>query len=160
MHSAEERRPPKIPRFVTPPWDNEAVSIDREEQGPRIDFPVRRAGPPGGGCSAEHEVQREVRNGVLAGACGECREIRFRCAGGSADPWEALASLFGDYRLVGRIDAIRAPAAEVLAYRPRRPENASALEAAPPHRWFKAADRLWMCHDRSLLLLAREAASS
>ena len=136
------------------------MSIDREEQGPQADSSIRHAKRAGGGCSAEHEAQREVRGGVLVGVCGECREIRFRCAGGPADPWEALAALFGDYRLVGRIDAIRAPAAEVLAYRPRRPENASALEAAPPHRWFKAADRLWMCHDRSLLLLARESAYS
>ena len=134
------------------------MSINREERGPQADSPVRRAGPGGGGCRAEHTELREVRSGVLVGVCGECREIRFRCAGGPADPWEALAALFGDYRLVGRIDAIRAPAAEVLAYRPRRPENASALESAPPHRWFKAADRLWMCHDRSLLLLAREPA--
>lgn len=130
--------------------------LNREERGLQAEPPIRRSGPAGGGCRAEHEVRREVRSGVQVKVCGKCREVRFRCAEGSADPWEALAALFGDYRLVGRIDAIRAPAAEVLAYRPGRPENAAALEAAPPHRWFKAADRLWMCHDRSLLLLARE----
>lgn len=134
--------------------------MNREERVPPAASAGRRPGPGGGGCRAEHEVQRKVRGGVQVGVCGECREVRFRCAEGSADPWEALAELFGDYRLVGRIDAIRAPAAEVLAYRPGRPENASALEAAPPHRWFKAADRLWMCHDRSLLLLAREPGRS
>lgn len=109
-------------------------------------------------CADRHPVSNGAHGGVRAGACRECRVVRFRSAAGSADPWEALGTLFEDYRLIGRLDTIRAPAAEVLAYRPRRPEDASALAVTPPHRWFKAADRLWMCHDGSLLLLAHESA--
>ena len=100
-----------------------------------------------------HSVTYSIHSGIRVGTCRECRRIRF---GGPAghDAWSSMSTLFGTYELVDRIDAVLAPAAEVLAYRSRCPGDLEALRVAPPHQWFRVNDHLWMCHDESLLLLA------
>ena len=125
------------------------MNENRNVRGKWTDLPILHRG----GCVAGHAVARGDYCGVRVMACEACREIRFRGAEGGG-PWEALGRLFGDYELVGRLDTIHSPASEVLAYRSRRPADAAALRVTPPHRWFKAAEGLWMCHDGSLLLLA------
>ena len=80
--------------------------------------------------------------------------VRFGDPLSGRDQWDSMATVFGDYELVGRVDAVLAPASEVLAYRARRPVDSEALQVAPPHRWFRVNEHLWMCHDGSLLLLA------
>ena len=52
------------------------------------------------------------------------------------------------------MDAIGAPAGEVMAFRPASVGDRTALEALPAHAWFRAGEHLWMCHDGSVLLLA------
>ena len=104
-----------------------------------------------------HEISRAVYGDVRVGTCEECPEVRFGLGAGGDDPWQALSTLFGNYVLVGRVDTIRAPAGEVLAYRSRRPEGVAPLRVTPPHRWLKVTGHLWMCHDGSHLLLAHES---
>ena len=70
-----------------------------------------------------------------------------------------MSAMFGDYELTGRVDTIRAPTAEVLAYRARRPADLAVLSVTPPHRWFSVNEHLWMCHDGEMLLLAHRWAS-
>ena len=68
-----------------------------------------------------------------------------------------MSTMFGDYRLVGPVDTIHAPAGEVLAYRARHPTDLAALGVTPAHRWFMVNEHLWMCHDGELLLLAHRS---
>ena len=101
-----------------------------------------------------HSIRHSVLRGVRVGTCRDCRWVRFGDAAGGGDAWEFMSTLFGEYELVGRIDAVLAPAPEVLAYRARGAADRSALQVTPPHRWFRVNEHLWMCHDGSLLLLA------
>ncbi len=106
---------------------------------------------------ANHTMAHSVHRGIWVGACQECRRVRFGDGTGSRDAWDAMSTVFGDYQLVGRVDTIRAPADEVLAYRSRWPADSAALRVTPPHRWFKVNEHLWMCHDGTLLLLAHRS---
>ena len=101
-----------------------------------------------------HSITDSIHHGIRAGTCQECQSIRFGGPGGGSDAWSSMSTLFGKYELVDRIDAVLAPASEVLAYRSRCPGDLEALRVAPPHQWFRVNDHLWMCHDESLLLLA------
>ncbi|MDP8958333.1 MAG: hypothetical protein M3N51_03830, partial [Actinomycetota bacterium] len=65
-----------------------------------------------------------------------------------------LARLFGEFDLVGRLPALRAPAPEVLVYRPPNRRAASRLAAFPRLSWLEAAPDLWLSHDGDHLLLA------
>lgn len=105
----------------------------------------------------DHVTTDTIHGGVLTSACAGCASIRFRSAVSGRDPWDAMAALFGGYELVGRVDTIRAPTGEVLAYRSRTEEEAAALRVTPPHRWFEVNQHLWMCHDGELLLLAHSS---
>ena len=91
-----------------------------------------------------------LHGGVAVSSCEPCGVIAFR----NRDSFEGMAALFADYRLVGEVEAVGAPAGEVMAFRPRNAADRSALDTIPPHRWFRANDHLWMCHDGSVLLLA------
>jgi hypothetical protein len=65
-----------------------------------------------------------------------------------------MAILFGEYRLVGRLPAIRAPGSEVLMYAsPGRPASCH-LDAFPLQVWVQVDDLLWMSHDGVHLLLS------
>jgi len=64
-----------------------------------------------------------------------------------------MAALFGNFELVGRLPAVRAPGDEVLLYRaPGRKEQGS-LEAFPAHVWLRVDEYLWLSHDGEHLLL-------
>ena len=101
-----------------------------------------------------HTTTYSIYRGVRVGACEECRAVRFGDGGDGSGAWDAMSHMFGNFELVGRVDTIRAPATEVLAYRAPRPADGAALRVTPPHRWFKVNKHLWMCHDGTLLLLA------
>ncbi len=104
----------------------------------------------------DHITEIRAHGDLRVGGCSACGEVRFRDVTGGSDPWNAIGALFGDYQLVGPVDTIRAPASEVLAYRPSQPADQAALKVTPPHQWFKANEHLWMCHDGQLLLLAHQ----
>ena len=107
----------------------------------------------------DHSVTHSTHRGIRVGACRTCRQVRFGDPGSARDPWDSMSTVFGDYELVGRVDAVFAPASEVLAYRARRPVDSEALLVAPAHRWFRVNEHLWMCHDGTLLLLAHGSPS-
>lgn len=110
------------------------------------------------GCN-DHRTTSSVRRGISVGACENCASVRFVGPSRGADEWDAISAIFGEYELAGRVDTIRAPAGEVLAYRARRPADRAALSVTPPHRWFNVNEHLWMCHDGEVLLLAHRWAS-
>lgn len=91
-----------------------------------------------------------LHRGVVVSSCDPCAVVEFR----NRDPFEGMEALFADYRLVGEVEAIGAPAGEVMAFSPGNAADRSAMDAIPPHRWFRANEHLWMCHDGSVLLLA------
>ena len=97
-----------------------------------------------------HETTPAIRHGVAVVTCETCRTVTFR----NRDSFGGMAALFADYRLVGRVETIGAPACEVMAFRPANPSDRSTMDALPPHRWFRANEHLWVCQDGSLLLLA------
>ena len=97
-----------------------------------------------------HDTNPVIRNGVAVVTCEQCGMVAF-C---NRDSFGGMAALFADYRLVGRVEAIGAPAGEVMAFRPANPSDSSTMDAIPPHRWFRANQHLWVCHDGSVLLLA------
>ncbi len=97
-----------------------------------------------------HDATPVIRNGVAIVACRQCGMVTFR----NRDSFGGIAALFADYRMVGRVEAIGAPAGEVVAFRPAKSSDRSTMDAIPPHRWFRANQHLWMCHDGSVLLLA------
>lgn len=95
---------------------------------------------------------------VVAGtevvACADCGEVAWFRDGRWLDPAEGMAALFGEYDLVGRLEALSAPAAEVLLYRPPSKRWRSHLEAFPKHVWLEASPDLFLSHDGEHLLLA------
>jgi len=97
-----------------------------------------------------HDTTAVIRNGVAVVTCEQCGMVAFR----NRDSFGGIAALFADYSLVGRVEAIGAPAGEVMAFRPANPSDRSTMDAIPPHRWFRANQHLWVCHDGSVLLLA------
>lgn len=91
---------------------------------------------------------------VAVTACPDCAEIDWFSSSGPIDPAEGMAALFGNYDLVGPIDALGAPTRQVLVYQPPSSRQRSNLEAIPAGVWLKAGPNLWMAHDGELLLLA------
>ena len=101
-----------------------------------------------------HSITDSTHRGIRVGTCRDCRSVRFCDTTDGGDAWDSMSTVFGDYELVSRVDAVLAPATEVLAYRPRLPADREALRVTPPHRWLRVNGHLWMCHDGNLLLLA------
>ena len=97
-----------------------------------------------------HDTTPVIRHGVAVATCRKCGTVTFR----NGDSFGGMAALFADYRLVGRVEAIGAPAGEVMAFRPPDSSDRSTMDAIPPHRWFRANKHLWVCQDGSVLLLA------
>lgn len=106
-----------------------------------------------------HSGAFSTHQGIRVETCRRCRTIRLLDTAGETDGWNCMSALFGDYELVGRVDALHAPATEVLAYRSPDRAGAGSLRVAPPHRWFRVNECLWMCHDGRLLLLAHGSPS-
>ena len=67
---------------------------------------------------------------------------------------EAMAALFGNFEMVGELDALGAPAPRVIAYRPPSNRKRANLDAFPRRIWLRASPDLWMSHDGESLLLA------
>jgi hypothetical protein len=91
---------------------------------------------------------------VAVAACEDCGEVAWLSDSGVIDHAEAMAALFGSYDLVGSMDALGAPAPEVLVYAPPSSRKRRNLDALPPKTWLKAGPRLWMSTDGQVLLLA------
>ena len=75
---------------------------------------------------------------------------------GYVSPIVALGRLFGEFDLVGGLDAVRAPGREVLMYRAGDLLSAAALRVIEPNEWFCADQELWICHDGAHLLFAHD----
>ncbi len=86
--------------------------------------------------------------------CADCRQIEWFSSAGPIDSAEAIAALFGNYDLVGPLDALGAPAPQVLVYAPPSNRKRKNLDALPKRVWLKSGPHLWMSHDGEMLLLA------
>jgi len=91
---------------------------------------------------------------IAVSSCEDCAQIEWFSNNGPIDSSEAMAALFGSYDLVGPLDALGAPAPQVLAYAPPNGRKRRYLDALPKHVWLKAGPSLWMSHDGEMLLLA------
>ena len=91
---------------------------------------------------------------VAVAACARCGDVDWLSESGSMDPAEAMASLFGNFDLIGPLEAVGAPAPYVLAYAPPSARKRKNLDALPAKVWLKAGPQLWMCHDGEHLLLS------
>lgn len=91
---------------------------------------------------------------VAVVACGDCSRVDWLSDEGSVDPAEAIAALFGSYDLIGPLDALGAPAPEVLVYAPPSGRKRRHLDALPRRVWLKAGPHLWMSTDGETLTLA------
>lgn len=92
--------------------------------------------------------------GLEVVSCDNCVEVAWYRGGEWMDPAEGMAELFGQYDLVGRLEALSAPAPEVLLYRPPNRRWRAHLDAFPKRTWLEAAPDLWLSHDGEHLLLA------
>lgn len=92
--------------------------------------------------------------GIEVVSCGECSEIGWYRRGQWLDPAEGMATLFGQFDLVATLDALSAPAPEVLLYRPPSGRVRAHLEVFAENVWLEAAPNLWLSHDGEHLLLA------
>lgn len=91
---------------------------------------------------------------IAVAACADCRQIEWFSNAGPIDSDEAIAALFGNYDLVGPLDALGAPTPQVLVYAPPSNRKRKNLDALPKRVWLKAGPQLWMSHDGETLLLA------
>lgn len=107
----------------------------------------------------DHSGTISIHRGIRVRTCPECQRIHLTDSTGADDGWGSMSALFGDFELLGRVDAVHAPDVEVLAYRARHSAGREALRVAPSNSWFKVNDYLWMCHDENLLLLAHGSPS-
>ena len=87
-------------------------------------------------------------------ACESCAVVEWASIAGPVDPAEAMAALFGNFEMVGELDALGAPAPRVIAYRPPSNRKRANLDAFPRRIWLRASPDLWMSHDGERLLLA------
>lgn len=91
---------------------------------------------------------------IAVAACEACGSVDWLSDRGALDPAEALAALFGSYDLAGSMQALGAPAREVLVYVPPTARKRRNLDALPRQAWLKAGPHLWMSTDGEVLLLA------
>ncbi len=67
-----------------------------------------------------------------------------------------MAYLFGNYDLIGHLEALGGPTSSVLAYRAPSPRKKAHLDVLPKHVWLEVGPRLWLSHDGEVLLLATD----
>jgi hypothetical protein len=91
---------------------------------------------------------------IAVAACESCGRVEWFSNQGPVDPAEAMAALFGNYDLIGPMEALGAPSPEVLVYAPPSARKRRNLEALPTRAWLKAGPHLWMSTDGEVLLLA------
>lgn len=90
---------------------------------------------------------------IETATCETCASVEWFRSGRPISGDVAMAALFGEYDLVGRLDAVNAPGLEVLLYRPA-PGHRRALDLLPENRWLEVAPSLHASHDGSMLLLS------
>ncbi|HEX6946401.1 MAG TPA: hypothetical protein VF246_03540 [Acidimicrobiia bacterium] len=100
----------------------------------------------------EHRPVRVGRIDVTA--CEACAQVEWGSITGPVDPAEALMALFGNFEMVGQLEALGAPAPRVIVYRPPSMRKRANLDAFPRRVWLQTAPDLWMSHDGETLLLA------
>ncbi|HKZ29689.1 MAG TPA: hypothetical protein VJ482_08630 [Acidimicrobiia bacterium] len=104
--------------------------------------------------TSEQCLHRPVKvAGIQVVACDACATVEWLGPTRSLDPTEGMAKLFGNFSLVGRLPAVRAPGQEVLLYRAPGREAWANLDAFPPHVWLQVDANLWLSHDGEHLLL-------
>lgn len=102
-----------------------------------------------------HCDHRPVRVGRIdIAACPSCAVVEWSSISGPVDPAEGMAALFGNYEMIGQLDALGAPAHRVIAYRPPSSRRRAHLDAFPKNVWLHAGPDLWLSHDGATLLLA------
>ena len=99
-----------------------------------------------------HTIVEVAGTGVSA--CPTCGSVEWWDAHRPLDPAEGMARLFGQFDLLGAVPAVRAPAMEVLVYRPPNRRARRALSVFPSGLWLEAHPGLWVTHDGDNLLLA------
>ena len=99
-----------------------------------------------------HTIVEVAGTGVSA--CPTCGSVEWWDALRPLDPAEGMARLFGQFDLLGAVPAVRAPAMEVLVYRPPNRRARRALSVFPSGLWLEAHPGLWVTHDGDNLLLA------
>ncbi len=92
--------------------------------------------------------------GIEVISCADCGEVSWFRKGQWLDPAEGMAALFGEYDLIGRLEALSAPAPEVLLYHPPSGRWRANLDVFPKHVWLEAGPDLFLSHDGEHLLLA------
>ena len=99
---------------------------------------------------------RSAHAGMTVESCNTCQEVGFTDSRGEVQASVALGRLFGEFDLVGGLDAVGAPGREVLMYRAPDLLVRAALRVVEAKRWFRADDDLWICHDGEHLLFAHD----
>ena len=94
-----------------------------------------------------------VAAGIQIVACQVCGTVEWSASRRTLDPSEALAALFGNFTLMGRLPAVQAPGPEVLMYGAPGRKGKTSLAAFPPNVWLQVDDHLWLSHDHEHLLL-------
>lgn len=104
--------------------------------------------------TSTHCVHRPVEVAdIQVVACETCGLVEWLGTTRLLDPSEGMAALFGDFRLVGRLAAVRAPGQDALMYRAPSRTARDHLDAFPPHVWLMVDTNLWLSHDGEHLLL-------
>ncbi len=91
---------------------------------------------------------------VAVAACGHCGTVHWMSDDGPIDPAEGMAHLFGNFDLIGHVDALHAPSPTVLAYAAPSARRRRNLGVLPANTWLQVAPDLWLSHDNETLLLA------
>ncbi len=87
-------------------------------------------------------------------ACTGCGEVLWLSGPDLLDPDVGMARLFGEFDLLGSIEAVAAPSRRVLVYEPPSRRARGRLAAFPAHHWLQVSPALWLATDGERLLLA------
>lgn len=107
--------------------------------------------------ASKHEAGRlkVVKLGnVEVAFCEPCDLLEWTRNGKPIDPQEGVAQAFGDFDIVAAIDAVGAPARQVLVTAPTTPEGQRLIDQLPEGYWLEAMPSLWMSPGDQVLLLA------
>ena len=108
-----------------------------------------------GWCHNDNHAQAEPRSRVTSriavSHCRSCRTLTWWADEVRADPWDALATAFGEARVIDRLPGVAAPGTEVLVCRQPPGTSTSWL---PARTWLEAAPDLFVARDGRQLLIS------
>ncbi len=100
---------------------------------------------------AENSIQV---SGVEARLCRACSALEWTRHGEPIDAAEAIAGVFGGFDVEGAVDAVGAPARQVLVAKSDSPDGDRFIEWLPERSWWHAMPSLWISRGERVLLLA------